>query len=409
MSGRGVRAFAAAALAALVLLGGTSCTTTGPSEQGEITRLDGTTVTPAELTAGIEELVAAADVHGLAVTVFQEEAAAYSRAFGWADAPGRVPLETDAQMYGASLSKPVFAVMVMRLVERGVLDLDTPLVEQVDGPLAVVHGPEWHQDFSALAGDPRLDRVTARHALAHTTGLPGWRWFEEDQRPKFHFEPGARYAYSGEGMVLLQIALEKITGQPLERLMKDEVFEPYGMVDSSYTWQPRFDRMVIALGHRPDGTTYPKDTDNAPRAPSTLETTPDDLSRFFAAVLRGEGLSKESWSEMWSPQVRIRFETQFGPGASVVTDRWDDIGLSYGLGWGLLETPHGWAPFKEGHGDGFQHYAVLFPDRDLGVMLLANSDHGESAFDHLLRLTIADPYTPLEWEGYVPFDRDEAR
>jgi CubicO group peptidase (beta-lactamase class C family) len=396
---------AAVALLALMVAG---CATTGTPEGGRIERLDGTAVTPAELTRGIEELVTAADVHGLAVTVFDQGRIAYSHAFGFADAPGRVALATDAQIYGASLSKPVFAVMVMRLVEQGVLDLDTPLAEWVGEPLGVVHGPEWHQDFSALDGDPRLDRVTARHALAHTTGLPNWRWFEDDQRPKFHFEPGARYAYSGEGMVLLQIALEKLTGEPLEQLMRREVFEPYGMVDSSYTWQPRFDDMTIALGHRADGTTYPKDTDNAPRAPSTLETTPDDLARFFAAVLRGEGLSDPSWREMFRPQVRIRSAAQFGPGASVETDRWDEIELSYGLGWGLIETPHGWAPFKEGHGDGFQHYAVLFPDRDLGVMLLSNSDHGESAFDHLLRLTIADPYTPLEWEGYVPFDQGEA-
>jgi CubicO group peptidase (beta-lactamase class C family) len=187
--------------------------------------------------------------------------------------------------------------------------------------------------------------------------------------------------------------------------MRREIFEPLGMTMSSYTWQPRFEA-DYAVGHRADGTTYPRDKDNAPRAPSTLETTTDDLGRFYAAVLAGDALSAEARAEMFRPQLRIRTRTQFGPGAMVETDANDDIELSYGLGWGLLHTPHGWGAFKEGHGDGFQHYSILFPDAGVGVLLLGNSDNAESAFDRLLEITIADSYTPLEWEGYVPFDAD---
>jgi CubicO group peptidase (beta-lactamase class C family) len=103
--------------------------------------------------------------------------------------------------------------------------------------------------------------------------------------------------------------------------------------------------------------------------------------------------------------MRIRFRTQFGPGATEETDANDDIELSYGLGWGLLRTPHGWGAFKEGHGDGFQHYAIVFPEKKCGVLLMSNSDNAESIFDHLLAVTMADTYTPLEWEGYVPYDK----
>lgn len=77
-------------------------------------------------------------------------------------------------------------------------------------------------------------------------------------------------------------------------------------------------------------------------------------------------------------------------------------------GWGLLHTPYGWGAFKEGHGDGFQHYSIVFPASDMGVLLMSNSDNAESAFGHLLTITIADTYTPLEWEGYVPYDRKAA-
>lgn len=380
----------------------------GPSVQPSgITRLDGSTIAPAELTTRIEELTKAARVQGLIVAVFNDARAVYSRAFGYADLPSRTPLATSTEFYGASLSKAVFAVLVMKLVERGVIDLDTPLQNYVKEPLWKNRGTAWHEDLGALEGDPRYRKITARMSLSHTTGLSGWRWFEPDQKLRIHFEPGARYSYSGEGMTFLQIVLEKVTGKPLEELMREHIFEPYGMKTSSYTWQPRFEASY-ALGHKADGTTYPKDKDNAPRAPSTLETTPEDYVRFMEAVLRGDGLSHASWKEMFAPQVRIRSRTQFGPGSTEETTANDGIELSYGLGWGLLRTPHGWGGFKEGHGDGFQHYSIVFRDRRLGVLLMSNSDNAESIFDHLLKLTIADSYTPLEWENYVPYDKAPA-
>ena len=186
--------------------------------------------------------------------------------------------------------------------------------------------------------------------------------------------------------------------------MQEHIFGPYRMKTSSYTWQARFER-DYAVGHRTDGTVYPKDKDNAPRAPSTLETTTDDYAKFMGAVLRREGLSEASWDEIFKPQVRIRSRTQVGPGASETTSQYDAIELSYGLGWGLQRTPHGWGAFKEGHGDGFQHYSIVYPAKRLGVLLMSNIDNAESIFGHLLRLTIADTFTPLEWENYVPYDR----
>lgn len=394
-----------AAWAVVLLLGSSGCVSTAPSSpSAEILRLDGSTVTADALTERIEALTRAAGVHGLTVTVFNDAETVYSRAFGFADQPAGRALSTETELYGASLSKAVFAVLVMKLVEQGVLDLDTPLQDYLDEPLWANEPTTWHEDLSDLRDDPRYRQITARMSLAHTTGLPNWRWIEPDEKLRFHSAPGERFRYSGEGMTLLQVVLEKLTGQPLEQMMREEVFEPYGMETSSYTWQERFEE-DHALGHRADGTTYPRDKDNDARAPSTLETTTEDYARFLEAVLSGEGLSEASWEEMFSPQVRIRTRSQFGPGAAEETRANDAIELSYGLGWGLLRTPHGWGAFKEGHGDGFQHYSIVFPERRLGVLLLSNSDNAESLFHHLLVETIADDATPLEWEGYVPFDR----
>jgi D-alanyl-D-alanine-carboxypeptidase/D-alanyl-D-alanine-endopeptidase len=395
----------ASAMVLLLGFGLGGCSTAGPgTATPEIVRLDGTRIDPGTVTARIEELTRAAQVQGLTVTVFNDARPVYSQAFGSANLPAGQPLRTDTEIYGASLSKVVFAVLVMKLVEQGVIDLDTPLQDYLKEPLWANQGKVWHEDLSALRDDPRYRKITARMCLSHTTGLPNWRWFEPDQKLRIHFEPGERYSYSGEGMVFLQIVLEKITGKPLEQLMREQIFEPYGMETSSYTWQPRFEK-DYAVGHKADGTVYPKDKDNAPRAPSTLETTTEDYVRFMAAVLRGDGLSPASWKEMFRPQVRIRTRTQFGPGASEETAANDPIELSYGLGWGLLRTPFGWGAFKEGHGDGFQHYAIVFPEKRMGVLLMSNSDNAESIFGHLLEITLADTYTPLEWEGYVPYDR----
>ncbi len=367
-----------------------------------IHRLDRSVVTPTAMTVRIAKLAAESRIQGLTVAILNAGEPVYQHAFGAANLPASQPLRVSTEVYGASLSKPVFAVLIMRLVERGVLDLDRPLQSYVKEPLWANHATVWHEDLHDLKGDPRLGRVTARMCLTHTTGLPNWRSIEPDDKLRFHFEPGERYSYSGEGMVLLQIVVQRITGKPLEQLAQEEVFGPYGMTSSSYQWQPRYEG-VYATGHRADGTTYPRDKDNAPRAPSTLETTPEDMTRFASAVLRGEGLSPASWAEMFRPQVRIHARHQFGPGAQQVTTANDAIELSYGLGWGLLKTPYGWGAFKEGHGDGFQHYMILFPAQKLGVVLLSNSDNAERGFPDLLESTIADRSTPSEWEGYGAF------
>ena len=292
----------------------------------------------------------------------------------------------------------------MKLVEQGVIDLDKPLQEYVSEPLWQNRGKSWHEDLSDLRSDPRYQLITARMSMSHTTGLPGWRWFEPDQKLRIHFEPGERFSYSGEGMTLLQVVIERVTGRSLEELMQEHVFGPLGMTMSSYTWQSRFEANY-AVGHAGDGKVYPKDKDNAARAPSTLETTTDDYAKFMVAVLRRERLSEASWNEVFKPQVRIRTRTQVGGGASDTTSANDAIELSYGLGWGLQRTPHGWGAFKEGHGDGFQHYSIVYPAQKLGVLLMSNSDNAEGIFGYLLRLTIADTYTPLEWEQYIPYDR----
>ena len=369
---------------------------------GTIERLDGSHIAAADLTRQVKALAEAGGVTGLAVSVFNGATPVYQETFGYRDAPRGLFLEPGSNMYGASLSKAVFGVLVMKLVEEGVIDLDTPLESYL--PKKIHEYPpqtKWHDDYSDLKGDTVYPAITARMCLAHTSGFPNWRWFEPDQKLRVHGTPGEQYRYSGEGLVYLQVVLEKITGQPLEELARDRIFIPLGMSDTAYLWKESFARNY-AVGHRADGTAYKKDTDNEPRSASTLETTAADYTRFLEGVLKQEILQPASWERLFSRQIRIRSTKQFGEGARQPTDRYDDIGLGYAMGWGYLETPYGPGLFKEGNGNGFQHYSIVFPQAGKGIMILSNSDNAEGIFRDLLHIALKDTYTPWEWEGYIP-------
>lgn len=368
-----------------------------------IERLGGSTIASDSLTAYIDKLIQDAQVHGLAVTAYNNDQIVYQEAFGYKDYPDQLQLLDTTSIYGASLSKAVFAVLVMKLVEEGVIDLDTPLESYLPRKI-YEYEPQtkWHDDFSALAKDSLYHKITARMCLAHTSGFPNWRWFEPDQQLRVKFEPGSRYSYSGEGFVYLQVVLEKLTGKGLEEMAQEYLFQPLGMRRSSYKWQPAF-KSDFAHGHTKEGETYQRDTDNEPRAGSTLETTARDYSRFLEAVMGEELLSAESWQTIFTPQIRIRSIRQFGPLSLRDSTANDDIQLSYGLGWGLLQTPYGTAAFKEGNGDGCQHYTILFPDTGYGLMLLTNSDNGQGIFQDLSEVTIGNTFTPWEWQGYTPY------
>ena len=108
---------------------------------------------------------------------------------------------------------------------------------------------------------------------------------------------------------------------------------------------------------------------------------------------------------MFKPQVKIRSIQQFGPLSQRDSTLNDAINLSYGLGWVLLKSPYGTGAFKEGHGDGFQHYTIIFPEQGTGIIIMSNSDNAESIFKELLATAIGDNFTPWYWENYIPYDQ----
>ena len=359
--------------------------------------LDGRTLRPADIDRTVQTLMDSARVPGLAVALLENNKVRYLRTYGYRNLATQAPLEPQTAMYGASLSKAVFAYLVMQLVQEKRLDLDRPLAKYLPRPL-----PEYDA-YRDLAGDARWPKLTARMALAHTTGLPNWRWIAPDKKLRFQFEPGARYGYSGEGLQLLQLVVETITGQTLVQLSEARVFGPLHMGRTSYVWQPAFEANY-ALGYDEQGQPLEKRRRSKAGAAGSLETTPADYAAFLAAVMQGQGLTPAVKREMTRRQVAIPFRAQFGPLATVAApDSNRAIRLGYGLGWGTFESPYGPAYFKEGHDDGWENHSVVFADRRVGLLLLGNSSNADKIFKALLERLLGDRATPWQWENYIPY------
>ncbi|HZC38047.1 MAG TPA: serine hydrolase domain-containing protein, partial [Sphingomicrobium sp.] len=195
----------------------------------------------------VHKLMENTGARGLALAIIDGGQVRYVRADGIRNAKND-PLRTDTVMYGASLTKTVFAYTVLRLVDQGKLALDTPLAEYLDRPLPDYDTeaiyPDKYGHYRDLVGDPRWQRITARDVLTHSTGFPNFWWDEPNQELRIHFDPGTRYSYSGEGMILLQFVIEngrkaQGLGLDLGKLTQTN-FDRLGMTRTSLQWRPDF-------------------------------------------------------------------------------------------------------------------------------------------------------------------------
>jgi CubicO group peptidase (beta-lactamase class C family) len=288
--------------------------------------------------------------------------------------------------------------MVMQLVDEKLLDLDRPVYKYLPKPL-----PEYPA-YQDLAGDLRYQRITARMLLDHTSGFPNLRFLNDDHKLNINFEPGSRYAYSGEGIQLLQLVVETIAKRPLEELMQERVFRPLGMNRTSMIWQPAFEDNY-ANGYDENGRSLGPQRRPQADAAGSMQTTLADFTQLMVAVAEGRGLSKKGKLMMLSPQISILSKHEFPTLARETTNANKAIHLSYGLGWGLYQTPYGKAFFKEGHADGFRNYTVCFDESKSGIVIMTNSSNGEGIYKELLEKLLKNSFTPIEWEGFTPYDQ----
>jgi CubicO group peptidase (beta-lactamase class C family) len=338
---------------------------------------------------------------GLAMAVIEDGRVVFVRAWGDRNARGD-PLETGTIMYGASLTKSVFAYAVMQLVEEGKLDLDRPLGEYLPRPLPDYGNLDDYGNWGDLAGDDRWRRLTARHVLTHSTGWANFSFMEPDRKLKFHFEPGSRYAYSGEGILLLQFVIEKGLRLDLGAEMQRRVFDRFGMANTSLKWRPEF-AGNLADGWTSDGSVEPHDERSRVRAAGSMDTTIADFARFAAAFMRGKGLKPASRAGMLRGQLPIRTASQFPSLAPEVPPekRWP--GLASGLGIITFTGPQGRGFFKGGHNDSTGNMWVCLERGRRCVVLLANDVRAEATFPRLVEAVLGNTGLPWRWEyGWLP-------
>jgi CubicO group peptidase (beta-lactamase class C family) len=354
----------------------------------------------------LPRLLELASVPGLALAVVDGKRV-WRRGFGQAIEETAQPVSEETIFEAASLGKPIFAYAVLRLVDAGVLDLDRPLYDYLPIP---------------DANNARMKRVTARHVLSHTTGLPNWRQQPSALEPAT--EPGKKFSYSGEGYFYLQRVVEALTGKPFARLMREQVLDPLDMKQSSYVWLPRFESRMAAgydgqekrldiqsaIGRRtqviaeewgkplvdwryeesaqavkfvnPDWPVLPIYMD--PNAAGSLLTTVSDYAKYLSRLVAippvpGLKLSPTSRRAMSTPVVRL------------------NSALWWGLGWGIQRDEHGEVLWHWGANNSFRNFVIADPANGRAVVVFTNSENGPRVYERVIVAVTGHDHPAFLW------------
>jgi CubicO group peptidase (beta-lactamase class C family) len=358
----------------------------------------------AAIDAEVSKIMTNTHARGMAVAVVDHGKVGYVHAYGFRNAQGD-PLTTDTVMYGASLTKMVFAYTVMQLVDQGKLNLDTPIKDDLDKPLPT-YGPDpvypdKYGPYKDLADDPRWGKITPRMSLTHSTGFNNFWFIEPDHKLHIHFEPGTRYSYSGEGLILLQFVIEhgrKAHGLGLDvgDLTKAN-FERLGMSRTSLVWRDDFGANC-ADGWNDQGEPQKHDQRSKVRAAGSMDTTIFDLPKFAAALVRGDGLKAASLAELTKPQLQITTAHQFPPFLPDLPVREQRKDLSAGLGVVVFDGPQGHGFYKGGHDGQTANTVVCIEASQRCVVILSNDVRSEAGFAGLVRFILGDTGVPYDWE-----------
>jgi CubicO group peptidase (beta-lactamase class C family) len=324
----------------------------------------------------IPEILAEFRVPGLSMAVILNARVAWRKGFGVKDVTTKAPVTNETMFEAASMSKPPFAYMVMKLCERGELGLDTPLTK---------YTPE-----KFVEGDPRLDLITPRRVLSHTTGLPNWRL--KDEPLKIGFTPGEKFGYSGEGYAYLQSVVTRLLGRTDSRMcetffdryracgtdfgefMGKHILSPFGMASSGYVWKEAFARRM-ARPHDKEGKPQEFHKSTAAQvarygSAGALLSTPTDYAKFLIEVINPRPadtyrLNSASLREMIRPQIEVPVPTEYG------------FRAAWALGWQVLYLKNGEEVL--GHGgdnDGFHCLSQVSMTKKSGFVVMTNGENG---------------------------------
>jgi len=323
-----------------------------------------------KIPAWLEEFI----VPGAAIALIDDGKVIFQKGYGYADVKNNVTVNSKTGFNIGSISKTVAAWGVMKLVEEGKIELDSP----VEKYLTRWHLPETVYDNN---------KVTVRRLLSHTAGLslhgyPGWS--SSDTLPTIEqslsgknngprdvrliMEPGTKWKYSGGGFTILQLIIEEVTGQEFADYMQTEILNPLGMINSSYT----IDKKILSkssLEHNSYGEVIPFELFTA-EAAAGLHTTIEDFAVFAQASLN---ISNSAGTQQ-SILKKITLELMTSP--APISDG------KYGLGYSVDSIPNS-SEVLVGHGGantGWHAYLQVNQKTGDGFAMITNGGSGYNVY-----------------------------
>lgn len=339
----------------------------------QIKTMNGKTIAFADMDKFIKKKMDSLNIPSVSVSFINNGKIVYHKAYGYANVANKVKANDQTIYEAASISKIVFGYFIMRMVDKGVIALDSPLYK--------------YFPYKDIEYDNRYKLFTARMVLDHSTGLPNWHeWQPADTSrhlPKgaqyIMFTPGTRFSYSGEGYQYLSWVIAHLLKTDmvgLSEIVQKEVCRPLGMEHASFSWTDYIKE------HRATGYFSNNAHDSLTvgtlkefkefSAPGGLRTNSMDYARFMIGMVNGTGLSKKTHHELLSPQIEVT-----DPGTR------NDAGAHWGLGVAIKETPFGTRYWHNGSNGDYTSEFEIFKESKSGIVVLTNSNSVGELWDKL--------------------------
>jgi len=208
----------------------------------------------AAVDTGITNLMKKYSIPGLSIAVIKEGKIDFLNSYGIKDIETNEPVTNNTIFNAASLTKPIFAYLVLKLHDEGKINIDVPLYKYIPKEILEENFIGHSIDKEGFNYE-EFKKITGRIVLSHTTGLP---MYQRTDPLEISFEPGTQFRYSPFSYSLLEIAVlsvngikaDSYSGTELNDLMKKYVFEPLKITESSLIWEDRFEE-TAAVGHTP--------------------------------------------------------------------------------------------------------------------------------------------------------------
>ncbi|MEM9680832.1 MAG: serine hydrolase domain-containing protein, partial [Bacteroidota bacterium] len=199
--------------------------------QDSIRSFNGSYISKSRMEAFIKHQMDSLNIPGLSIAFINDDKIVYHNALGVKNMETLEKVDNSTIFDAASISKTVFSFFTMKMIDDGLLDLDTPLYT--------------YMEYPDIAYDERYKSITARMVLSHTSGFPNWRFLDNQgnynpgSKLTIQFEPGSKFQYSGEGYEYLAKVIAHLKGvekDTLQNIIRTEIFDPLAMKNSSFIW-----------------------------------------------------------------------------------------------------------------------------------------------------------------------------